>query len=169
MEAQSNSCSSLFRTPETARTKTDTTVAYGLGLGRTLYGWKDNFKSLPMAPVSGPNSFGVNGNHRNNRTSRICHDAATPSFGLLACVLRWGPLWTWLGGYARPNHHIISSHQHIRARVLLVLVFHVKLRFICCNCGDKSFYSDPGPSFLFYTTMAISPFLIRAYPILIFA
>jgi len=77
-----------------------------------------------MAPDSGPNSFGVDGNRRNKRTSRICHGAATPSFGLLACVSCWGPLWSWVGGYARPNHHIISSCRHIRVRVLLSLVFH---------------------------------------------
>ena len=58
-------------------------VVYGARFGRSLYGWKDNFKKLPMAPVSGPNSFGVDGNRRNNRTSRICHGAGTPSFGLL--------------------------------------------------------------------------------------
>ena len=116
-----------------------------------------------MALVSDQNSLGVDGNSQNNGTSRICHSAATPSFGLLAHVSCWGPLWTWLGGYARPNHHIISSRRHIRVRVLLVLFFLVKLRLIRCNCGDKSFYSDPGPSFLFYTTVAISPFVIRAW------
>jgi hypothetical protein len=67
-----------------------------------------------MAPVSGPNSLGVDGNHRNKETSRICHGAATQCFGLLARVSCWGPLWTWVGGYARPNPHIISSRCHIR-------------------------------------------------------
>jgi len=71
-----------------------------------------------MAPVLGPNSLGVDGNHRNKGTSRICHGAATPSFGLLARVSCWGPLWTWLGGYARPNPYIISSRRHIRVWVL---------------------------------------------------
>jgi len=71
-----------------------------------------------MAPVLGPNSFGLDGNHQNNRTSRICHGVAAPSFGLLARVSCWGSLWTWLGGYAHPNHHIISSRRHIRVRVL---------------------------------------------------
>jgi len=108
-----------------------------------------------MAPASGQNSFGVNRNTHNKTTSRICHGAATPSFGLLAHVSCWGPLWTWLGGHARPNHHIISSHRYIRVRVLLVLVFLVKLRLIHYNCGDKSFYSDPGPSFLISSTMSI--------------
>ena len=71
-----------------------------------------------MELVSGLNLFGVNRNRQNKRTSRICHGAATPSFGLLAHVSCWGPLWTWLGGYARPNHHIISSCYHTGVRVL---------------------------------------------------
>jgi len=71
-----------------------------------------------MAPPSGPNSLGVNRNHLNNRTSRICHGAVRPSFGVLAHVSCWGPLWTWLGGYARPNYHIISNRRHIMVRVL---------------------------------------------------
>ena len=115
---KNNSSSSPPRSPGAARTKNDAQVAYGVRFGRYLYGWKDNFKELPMAPASGQNSFGVNRNTHNKTTSRICHGAATPSFGLLAHVSCWGPLWTWLGGYARPNHHIISSHHHIRVRVL---------------------------------------------------
>ena len=39
----------------------------------------------------------------------------------------------------------------------LVLVFLVKLRLIRCNCGDKSFYSDPGPPFVISSTVSISP------------
>ena len=58
------------------------TVAYGLGFGLTWYGWKDNFKILPMAPVSGPNSFGVDRNPQNKMTSRICLGVASPFFGL---------------------------------------------------------------------------------------
>lgn len=84
MEAQTDSISFLFRTPETARTKTDAQVAYGVGFGRTIYGWKDNFKTLPMAPVSGSNSSGVNGNRPNKLTSRICLGDATSYFGLWA-------------------------------------------------------------------------------------
>ena len=47
----------------------DAHVAYGVCFRLSLYGWKDNFKELRMALVSGPNSLGVNGNHRNNVTS----------------------------------------------------------------------------------------------------
>ena len=32
-----------------------------------------------------------------------------------------------------------------------------KQRLICCNCGDKSFYSDPGSLFLISSTVSISP------------
>jgi hypothetical protein len=63
----------------------DAQVAYRVGFGCSLYGWKDNFKKLPMEPVSGPNSSGVDGNGL-HMTSRICSGAATPSFGLLGRV-----------------------------------------------------------------------------------
>ena len=55
MEAQTNSTSFQFRTPGTARTKMDAQVAYEVGFRCTWYGWKDNFKALPMDPVSGSN------------------------------------------------------------------------------------------------------------------
>ena len=149
---------SSSRSPRATRTKINAQVAYRVCFGCSLYGWKDNFKEVPMAPVSGPNSFGVDGNFRNNRTSRICHGAATQSFGLLAHVWCWGPLWTWLGGYACPNHHIISSRRHIRVRVLFSLVFSFEKQTLCrCICGDKSLYIDPGPPFLISSTVSISP------------
>ena len=75
------STSSPFWSPGAVCTKTGATVAYGLGFGRSLYGWKDNFKTLPMALVSGPNSSGVNGNHPRNLTSRICPGAASLFLG----------------------------------------------------------------------------------------
>ena len=81
LEAQSNLSSSLFRTPEIARTKTDATVAYGLRFGRTLYGWNYNSKTLPMVLVSGPNSSGFDGNHPRKLTSRICPGAASLFLG----------------------------------------------------------------------------------------
>jgi hypothetical protein len=55
MEAQTGLTSFQFRTPETARTKMNAQVAYGVGFGCSLDGWKDNFKKLPMELVSGPN------------------------------------------------------------------------------------------------------------------
>jgi hypothetical protein len=91
MEVQTGSTSFQFRTPGTARTKTDAHVAYGVGFGCSLYGWKDNFKKLPMEPVSGPTSSGVDGNRLHKLTSRIYFGAATPSFGLLGSVSCQGP------------------------------------------------------------------------------
>jgi hypothetical protein len=70
MEAQTGLTSFQFRTPGTAHTKTDAHIAYGVGFGCSLYGWKDNFKKLPMEPVSGPNSSGVDRNHLHKLTSR---------------------------------------------------------------------------------------------------
>ena len=53
VEAQTDSTSFQFRTPGASRTKTDAQVAYGVGFGHSLYGSKDNFKTLPMELVSG--------------------------------------------------------------------------------------------------------------------
>jgi hypothetical protein len=92
MEAQTGLTSFQSRTPGTARTKTDAHVAYGVGFGCSLYGWKDNFKKLPMEPVSGPSSCGVDGNRLHKLTSRICSGAATLSFGLLGRVSCQGAL-----------------------------------------------------------------------------
>jgi hypothetical protein len=89
MEAQTGSTSFQFRTPRTTHTKMDAHVTYGVGFGCSLYGWKDKFKKLPMAPVSGPNSSGVDRNHLHKLTSRICSGATTPSFGL--CIMS-GPI-----------------------------------------------------------------------------
>jgi hypothetical protein len=87
MEAQTGSTSFQFRTPGTARTKTDAHVAYGVGFGCSLYRWKYNFKKVPMEPVSGLNSSGVDRNHLHKLTSRIYSVAATPSFG--PCIVPW--------------------------------------------------------------------------------
>ena len=94
LEAQSKSSSSLLRSPGAARTKINAQAAYGVRFGCFLYGWKHNFKELRMALVWGPNSFGVDGNRRNNMTSRICQGAAPPCFGLLAHVPCWPKWWT---------------------------------------------------------------------------
>ena len=81
---QTDSTSFQFRTPGIARTKTNAQVAYRLRFGRSLYGWKYNFKTLLMALVSGPNSSGVDGNRQRNLMSSFCPGAATSSFGLWA-------------------------------------------------------------------------------------
>jgi hypothetical protein len=44
----------------------------------------------------------------------------------------------------------------------LVLVFHQETDIFHCNCDAESFCCESGPPFLFYTTMAISPFVLRA-------
>jgi hypothetical protein len=46
-----------FRTARLGKVATDATSSYGLRLGRSLYGWKDNLIELPMAPVSCENSI----------------------------------------------------------------------------------------------------------------
>lgn len=122
VEAQRNSSSSPPRSPGAACTKFIAQVAYGLGFRLSTYAWKAKEISFPMALVPPQNSFRVIRNRRNKSTSRIYQVAAPPSFGLLARVSCWGPLWTWLGGYARPNPHIISSRCHIRVWVLLRLI-----------------------------------------------
>jgi len=118
LEAQSKSSLSLLRSPGTARTKINAHAAYGVRFGCSLYGWKDNFKELPMERVLGPNSFGVDRNHQNNMMSRICQGAAPPSFGLLARVPCWPKWWTppWpppatLGpslGYKLSSRHLLD-------------------------------------------------------------
>ena len=94
---------SSSRSPGAAHTKNDAQAAYGVHFGRSLHGWKDNFKKLPMALVSDPNSFGVDRNRRNKRTSRICHGVATPSFGLLARVSCWGSIMDVARGLCTPQ------------------------------------------------------------------
>jgi hypothetical protein len=102
METQTGSTSFQFQTSGTARTKTDAHVAYGVGFECSLYGWKDNFKKLPMTSVSGPNSSGVDGNRLHKLTSIICSGAAMPSFGLLSCLSCQGPFGVRPRGLARP-------------------------------------------------------------------
>jgi hypothetical protein len=91
MKAQTGSTSFQFRTPGTSRTKMDAHIAYRVGFRCSLYGWKDNFKKLPMALISDPNSSGVAGNRLHKLTSRICSGAMTLSFGLLGRVSCQGP------------------------------------------------------------------------------
>jgi hypothetical protein len=88
MKAQTGSNSFQFRTPGTDRTKTDAHIAYRVGFGCSLYGWKDNFKKLPMKSVSGPNSSGVDRNHLYKLTSRICSGGA-PLFWPDGSCIQW--------------------------------------------------------------------------------
>ena len=113
LEAQSKSSSSLLQSPGTARTKIRAQAAYGVRSGWSLYGWKYNFKELPMEQVWGPNSLGVDGNHWNNMTSRICQGAAPPSFELLAhvpcCANWWTPPWPPPATLGPPLGYKLSS------------------------------------------------------------
>ena len=81
---QTDSTSFQFRTSETACTKMDAQVAYRVGFGRSLYGSKDNFQTLPMELVSSRNASGVDGNHLHKLTSSFYSGAATPSFSVSA-------------------------------------------------------------------------------------
>jgi hypothetical protein len=56
VETKSNSSSSPVRSPGVVRKKMDAQVAYGVGFGRSISGWKHNFIELPMALVSCQNS-----------------------------------------------------------------------------------------------------------------
>jgi len=131
---RSNSSSSPPRCLGSACTKNDAQAVYGVRFGRSLYGWKDNLKELPIAPVSGPNSLVVNGNRQNKRMSKIWDGTTTPSFGLLARISCWGPLWTWLRGYVCPKPHIISSRRQIRFRVLFEFSFPSRNWIVHYNC-----------------------------------
>jgi hypothetical protein len=77
VEAESNSSSSPIRSPGAVRNKTDARVAYGVGFGRSIYGWKQNFIEIPMASVSCKTSSRVNRNRQKKLTSRICQSAAS--------------------------------------------------------------------------------------------
>ena len=86
--------------------------------GCSLYGWKDNFKELPMALFLGPNLLEVNGNSRNNVTYRICQGAVPLSFGLLthvSCRAKWPKWWTppWPppATLGRPLGYKLCSHR----------------------------------------------------------
>jgi hypothetical protein len=110
VEAKSNLSSGPVRSPGVVRNKTDAQVAYRVGFGRSIYGWKHNFIDLSMAPVSCQNSSQVNGNRRNKLTSRICQSAAlTVLLGprpKLGAPHPWSP--PTLG---RPVSYIFSSRR----------------------------------------------------------
>jgi hypothetical protein len=84
MVAKRNLNSGPVRSPGAVRNKMDAQVPYKVSFGRSIYGWKNNFIELPMAPVSSQNSSRVNGNLQNKLTSRICQGTAPTPFGLLA-------------------------------------------------------------------------------------
>ncbi len=62
VEAQTKSTSGAIRSLGPVCTKMDAQVAYVLGFGRSLYGWKSNKITFLMVLVPRPNSFRVNEN-----------------------------------------------------------------------------------------------------------
>jgi hypothetical protein len=57
LETQSKSASSPPRSSGAVCLKLDAQATYGVGFRRSMYGWNQNFVSLPMALVSPQNSF----------------------------------------------------------------------------------------------------------------
>ena len=108
VKAQSNSSSSLPRSPGPVCLKLVTQDAFRLRFRLSTNGWKPNLIRKPIQVVSHENTFGINGNRQNKTASRICKGAATPSFGPLDRVSCLGPLggasrvtnlrWTGPGG-----------------------------------------------------------------------
>ena len=90
-KTQSTLKSDLFaspvRTAGAGLTKTDAQATYGLRFGRSIYRWKAKEISFPTQLIPYQNTLGVDGNRRNNMTTRICLDAATPVFGPEGLVL----------------------------------------------------------------------------------
>ena len=101
-EAQNKLASGLFRGPGAVCTKIAAQVTYGLGFGRSLYGWKAKKITFQMALVPGPNSSRVDGKMFYNLASRICLSAVSLPFGLLDRVSCLGPLGLHPGGLGRP-------------------------------------------------------------------
>jgi hypothetical protein len=79
------------------------TTSYGLGLGRSLYGWKGNFIELSMEQVLCQNHIWGDGNRPNKWTSWICQGAAPPTFGPSARVSCRSPCGRDLGLEHEPH------------------------------------------------------------------
>jgi hypothetical protein len=110
VEAKSNSSSSPARSPGAVRHKTDAPVAYGVGFGRSIYGWKKNFIKLPMAPVLCQNSSRFNRNRRNKLTYRICQSVALTVW--LGLRPKLGAPHPWSSPtLGRPVSYIFSSSR----------------------------------------------------------
>ena len=89
MKVQTKSTSSPFWSLGAVCIKLVMQVAYRHCFRCSTYGWKDNFIRKPMIVVPLQNSIRINGNRRNNLTSRIGHDAASSSFASLGLVTCW--------------------------------------------------------------------------------
>jgi hypothetical protein len=96
--------------------------------------------------------------------------AASPILGQVGLVpcralsLGWGhPHLVTLNPRTCPLQYKLSSSHHIRVWVLFSSNFPLRNRHLHYNYDVESFCYESGPLFLFYTTMAISPFVIRAW------
>jgi hypothetical protein len=72
-----------------------------------------------MVLVPPQNFFWVDRNRQNKWTSRICHGAASPSFGPLPRVSCWSPLGLRPGDLHAPKSFLFSSHCHFKVWDLL--------------------------------------------------
>jgi hypothetical protein len=88
VEARTTLISSPFRSPEAVNTKTDTQVTSGLRLRHSRYVQKADEDIIPMAPVVGQNSSGVDGNRPRKLTYRVSCDTVFWSLGRVSC---WSP------------------------------------------------------------------------------
>ena len=125
------STSSPFRSPGAVCTKTGATVAYGLGFGSSLYGWKYNFKTFQMALVAGPNSSGVDGNHLRKLTSRIWPGAALLFFCRWS-VYRVGAQEGRVQGSLHDPRVLFNSRHHI-VRVWVLLKFILSITVVAVH------------------------------------
>jgi hypothetical protein len=73
--------------PGAVHIKTDAQVSYNIQLGRSWTPWKDKKINFSMELVPCLKSSGINGNHQNNLTSRICLSAAPPFLAFGPCIV----------------------------------------------------------------------------------
>jgi hypothetical protein len=87
--------------------------------------------------------------------------------GLVSC-------WTLSSGWGHPHlvalnprtspfRYKLSSSRHIRVLILFSSSFLLKNRHLYCNYDGESFCYESDPRFLFFTTVANSSFVIKAW------
>jgi hypothetical protein len=67
--------------------KTYAQVAYNIQLRHSYTPWKVKETTFEIEVVPCPNSSGINGNRRNNWTSRICLSDALPFLAFVSCIV----------------------------------------------------------------------------------
>jgi hypothetical protein len=73
--------------PRVVHIKIDSQLAYDIQLESSWTPWKVNEITFPIELVPYPNSSGINRNHRNNQTSKICLGAAPPFLSFGPCIV----------------------------------------------------------------------------------